>query len=250
MDQERLTFLALHNTPGIGSKSLKQLISYCGSAEEVLKKPRGKLMKVPGIGTAVVKAIAAGIPFKQAEAELKKAEREDTTILLLTDKQYPARLRAIDDAPAVLYYKGNCNLNHAKTVGIVGTRQATTYGKAMVENLVEHLVPHRAMIISGLAYGIDVHAHKQAVKWELPTIGVLGSGIDVIYPQAHRETAIKMMARGGLITENVFGTQPDAHNFPSRNRIIAGLSDALIVVEAADKGGALITADLANGYNK
>jgi DNA processing protein len=250
MVQERLAFLALHSTPGIGSQSLKQLISYCGSAEEVLKKPRGKLLKIPGIGTHVVKAISSGVPFKQAEAELKKAEKEDATLLFFTDKQYPARLKAIDDAPAVLYYKGNCNLNHAKTVGIVGTRQATSYGKSMVEMLVEQLVPHQAMIISGLAYGIDIHAHKLALKYQLPTIGVLGSGIDVIYPQGHRDTAIKMMNRGGLITENPFGTQPDAHNFPSRNRIIAGLCDALIVVEAAEKGGALITADLANGYNK
>jgi DNA processing protein len=230
MVQERLAFLALHSTPGIGSQSLKQLISYCGSAEEVLKKPRGKLLKIPGIGTHVVKAISSGVPFKQAEAEFKKAEKEDATLLFFTDKQYPARLKAIDDAPAVLYYKGNCNLNHAKTVGIVGTRQATSYGKSMVEMLVEQLVPHQAMIISGLAYGIDIHAHKLALKCQLPTIGVLGSGIDVIYPQGHRETAIKMMNRGGLITENPFGTQPDAHNFPSRNRIIAGLCDALIFV--------------------
>ena len=250
MDPERLALLALHCTPGIGNQLVKQLISYCGSAREVLRKPKGKLRKIPGIGPATAETISSGISFKQAESELRKAEKHETTILLFTDKQYPDRLKAIDDAPVVLYYKGNCNLNHPKTVGIVGTRQATPYGKNIVEKLTEDLLPHQAMIISGLAYGIDVHAHKQALKWKLPTIGILGSGIDVIYPQTHRETATKMMDNGALLSENPLGTQPDAHNFPSRNRIIAGMSDALIVVEAAEKGGALITADLANGYNK
>jgi DNA processing protein len=250
MDPERLALLALYCTPGIGNQLVKQLISYCGSAREVLKKPKGKLRKIPGIGDATAQTICGGISFRQAEAELRKAEKHDITILLYTDKQYPLRLKAIDDAPAVLYFKGTCNLNHSKTVGIVGTRQATAYGKSIVEKIAEDLVPHQAMIISGLAYGIDVHAHKQALKHRLPTIGVLGSGIDVIYPQIHKETATKMMDHGGLISENPMGTQPDAHNFPSRNRIIAGLSDALIVVEATEKGGALITADLANSYNK
>jgi DNA processing protein len=250
MDQERLAFLALHSIPGIGNQSLKQLISYCGSALDVLKKPAGKLIKIPGIGKPVAKAISSGVTFRHAEAEFKKAEKQQAEVLLFTDKHYPARLKAIDDAPAVLYFKGNCNLNHPKTVGIVGTRQATSYGRSMVDQLVEGLVPHQPMIISGLAYGIDVHAHKQALKCELPTVGVLGSGLDVMYPQGHQETASRMMDRGGIITENTFGVKPDAHNFPARNRIIAGMCDALIVVEAAEKGGALITADLANSYNK
>ncbi|HEX8061338.1 MAG TPA: DNA-processing protein DprA, partial [Cyclobacteriaceae bacterium] len=149
-----------------------------------------------------------------------------------------------------LYFKGNCNLNHRKVVGIVGTRQATAYGRKIVEQIVEDLVPHEAMIVSGLAYGIDIHAHRQAVKRQLPTIGVMGSGIDVVYPGNHLDVARKMMNHGGIITENCFGTKPDAHNFPSRNRIIAGMCDALIVAEAAVTGGALITADIANGYNK
>jgi len=142
------------------------------------------------------------------------------------------------------------NFNFHKTVGIVGTRQATAYGKNLVERIIEDLAPHQTPIISGLAYGIDIHAHKHALKVGLPTFGVLGSGIDVIYPSAHKETAKKMMNQGGLLTENSFGTKPDAHNFPARNRIIAGLCDALIVIEAAEKGGALITAEIANSYNK
>lgn len=250
MDQERLSFLALHCIPGIGNQTVKQLISYCGSAADVLKKPPGKLLKIPGIGKHTVEAIASRDNFRFAEAELKKCEKENATILLFTDKQYPSRLKAIDDAPALLYFKGTGSLNPAKTVGIVGTRQATSYGKQMVDQIVNELVPHSPMIISGLAYGIDIQAHKQALQQGLPTVGILGSGVDVIYPPGHRETALKMMDHGGLISENPLGSKPDAHNFPSRNRIIAGLSDALIVVEAAEKGGALITADIANSYNK
>jgi DNA processing protein len=150
----------------------------------------------------------------------------------------------------LLYFKGNANLNHPKTIGIVGTRQATSYGKEMVEKLIAELVPHSPFVISGLAYGIDIQAHKQSLKYNLPTLGILGSGIDVIYPAAHKETAKKMLEHGGLLTENHFGAKPDAHNFPARNRIIAGMCDALVVVEAAEKGGALITAEIANSYNK
>jgi DNA processing protein len=150
----------------------------------------------------------------------------------------------------MLYVKGNVNFECEKVVGIVGTRQATAYGRERVEDLVQGLVPHQALIISGLAYGIDIHAHKQALKNNLPTIGVMGSGIDKIYPASHTDTAKKMMEHGGIVTEHRFGTAPDAHNFPARNRIVAGLCDAVVIVEAAEKGGALITAEIANSYNK
>jgi DNA processing protein len=135
-------------------------------------------------------------------------------------------------------------------VAIVGTRQATEYGKEMVAKIIDELKPHHPVIVSGLAYGIDIHAHKQSLKLDLPTLAVMGSGIDVIYPAVHKDTAKKIVSQGALLTENHFGTKPDAHNFPARNRIIAGLCDALIVVEAAEKGGALITAEIANTYNK
>ena len=250
MDQERISFMALHFVPGVGDFLVKQLVSYCGSAESVFKQPKGRLLKIPGIGEITARAIHQGKMLHDAEKEFRKAEREDTHILFFTDKAYPVRLKAIDDAPSVLYVKGNINLNPAKTVAIVGTRQATSYGKEQVEKLLEDLVPHQPLIISGLAYGIDIHAHKQALKHGLPTVGVLGSGMDIVYPAAHKETAKKMINNGGLVTENHFGTQPDAHNFPARNRIIAGMCDALIVVEAAAKGGALITAEIANSYNK
>ncbi len=250
MDQERISFVALHFVPGVGDFLIKQLVSYCGSAEEVFKQSRGRLLKIPGIGEITAEAIHHGKVFHKAEQEFRKAEREDAEILLFTDKAYPTRLKSIDDAPSLLYVKGNINLNHPKTVAIVGTRQATSYGKEQVERIIEELTPHGPVIISGLAYGIDIHAHKQALKHGLNTLGVLGSGLDVMYPASHKETAKRMTNQGGLITENHFGTQPDAHNFPARNRIIAGMCDALIVVEAATKGGALITAEIANSYNK
>lgn len=247
---ERLSLLALHFIDGIGSYLIKQLVSYCGSAEQVFKTPKGKLLKIPGIGAKTAEFVRMASPHHQAEKEFRKAEKEEVDILFFTDKQFPSRLKTIEDAPSLLYLKGNINLQQVKTVGIVGTRQATAYGKEMVEKIITELVPHQPIIISGLAYGIDIHAHKQAIKNNLPTVGVMGSGMDIIYPAVHKETAKKMQDLGGLITENHFGTKPDAHNFPARNRIIAGLSDALIVIEAAEKGGALITAEIANSYNK
>lgn len=250
MDQNRLALLALHFLPGIGDYLIRQLVSYCGSAEKVFKTPRGKLLKVPGVGAVTADAILKGKSFARAEKELAMAEDNGVELLFFTDTKYPSRLRAIDDAPSLLYIKGHIDFENPKTVAIVGTRRATDYGKHCVEELVAGLVPHAPLIISGLAYGIDIQAHKTSLKNNLSTIGVLGSGIDVIYPAAHSETAKKMLATGGLVSENPMGTKPDAHHFPARNRIIAGLCDALVVVEAGETGGALITADIANSYNK
>ncbi|SKC59919.1 DNA-processing protein DprA [Ohtaekwangia koreensis] len=250
MDQNRLALLALHFIPGIGDYTIRQLVSYCGSAEKVFKTPKGKLLKIPGIGKITADTISNELPFKNAEKELKIAEKENTRLIFYTDKDYPYRLKLVSDAPSLLYVKGNVDFENTKSVAIVGTRKSTDYGKHRVEELVESLVAHQASIISGLAYGIDILAHKQALKKNLPTLGIMGSGIDVMYPAIHADTAQKMLTNGGLVTENPFGTKPDAHNFPARNRIIAGLCDALVVVEAAEKGGALITAEIANSYNK
>lgn len=250
MDQNRLALLALHFIPGLGDYLIRQVVSYCGTAEKVFKTPKGKLLKIPGIGGTTANSILNANTFEKAEQELRKAERELVTISFYTDKTYPSRLKHLPDSPSVLYHKGNIDFENAKTVGIVGTRQATQYGKERVEQIISELVPHQPLVISGLAYGIDIHAHKQSIRNNLPTLGIMASGMDIIYPSVHKETAKKMLEHGGLASENSFGTKPDAHNFPQRNRIIAGLSDALIVVEAAEKGGALITAEIANSYNK
>lgn len=250
MDQNRLSLLALHFIPGIGNQLIRQLISYCGSAEKVFQTPRGKLMNIPGIGGVTADSIRHGKPFSDAEKEMQRAQKENVMLVFFTDKTYPSRLKQIVDAPSLLYCKGNIDFETPKSIGVVGTRLATPYGKKLVEDILQALVPHEPLIVSGLAYGIDIVAHRQALKNKLATVGVMGSGIDIIYPASHTETSTKMLEHGGLITENPFGTRPDAHNFPARNRIIAGLSDALIVVEAAEKGGALITAEIANSYNK
>lgn len=250
MDQNRLALLALHFIDGIGDYLIKQVISYTGSAEKAFKTPKGKLMQIPGVGEVTAEAILNGKPFQEAEKELRRAEKESVELVFYMDKKYPSRLKSIPDAPSILYIKGHIDFENPKSVAIVGTRQATPYGKAQVEKIIRELAPHQPLIVSGLAYGIDIHAHKQAIKYNLPTIGIMGSGMDRIYPAAHRDTARKMFEHGGLVTENCFGTKPDAHNFPQRNRIIAGLCDALLVIEAAEKGGALITAEIANTYNK
>ena len=250
MNQNRLSLLALHFIPGIGDQTIRQLVSYCGSAEKVFRTPRGKLMKIPGVGEVTANLITKSDTFKAAELEAAKAERDEVKLLFYTDDDYPTRLREAIDAPSLLYVKGNVDFEASKTVGIVGTRKSTDYGKQCTEELIAGLLPHRALIVSGLAYGIDIQAHKQAVKQGLPTVGIMGSGIDVIYPSSHTDTVKKMLDRGGIVSENPFGTKPDAHHFPARNRIIAGLSDAIVVVEAAERGGALITVDIANSYNK
>jgi DNA processing protein len=250
MDQNRLALLALHFIPGLGDYLIRQLISYCGSAEKVFQVPKGKLLKVPGIGGITADAIKNEKPFAKAEKEIIRAQKENVNLLFFIDKNYPSRLKQINDAPTLLYVKGHIEFENSKTVGIVGTRKATEYGKHCVDELVTGLVPHNATIVSGLAYGIDIHAHKEALRQNLATIGVMGSGMDVIYPASHKEIARKMYGNGGIVTEHPFGTKPDAHNFPARNRIVAGLCDAIVIVEAAAKGGALITAEIANSYNK
>lgn len=250
MDQNRLSQLALHFITGIGNFTVKQLISYSGSAENVFKLPKARLLKIPGIGPATADAILRHKPIEKAEEELRKAEDNNTRLLLYSDKDFPVRLKHINDAPSLLYYKGNADLNAKKVVAIVGTRNATSYGKEFTEALLEGLKSHDALVVSGLAYGIDIQAHKCALKSGMDTVGVMASGIDYIYPSIHKATATQMTEQGGLLTEHRFGTKPEPPRFPARNRIIAGMADAVVIVEAAKKGGALITAEIANSYNK
>jgi DNA processing protein len=250
MEQERLALLALHFIPGLGNYTIRQLISYCGSAQQVFSLPKGKLMRVPGIGKITVRGFVAADAFKLAEKEIRKAERDQVELIFYSDARYPARLKQAPDAPSLLYAKGNMNFESRRSIGIVGTRKCTDYGRRCTAQLIEGVSHHQPLIVSGLAYGIDIQAHEEAVRCGLQTIGVMGSGIDVIYPYAHSGTVLRMLSNGGILTENPFSTKPDAHNFPARNRIIAGLIDVLVVVEAAERGGALITADIANSYDR
>jgi len=250
MNEDQFYQLALYYCPGVGDIAIKHLIGYFGNAQEVFKSNKSKLKNVPGIGYKIIESITSKNTLAKAEKELKNLEQLNIDLLFFTDRNYPTRLKEIPDAPPLLFFKGNCDLNALKTIAIVGTRRATHYGKDVVQNIINQLRKHQVLIISGLAYGIDICAHRAAVEVNLPTLGVLGSGIDVVYPAVHKKTALEMLDKGGLITEQPSGAQPDAHNFPARNRIIAGLADAIIIVEAAARGGALITAEIANSYNK
>ena len=188
--------------------------------------------------------------LQQAYEEIDRCHRQNITILDYEHPEYPERLRHIYDVPLVLYYKGKANLNHTRIISIVGTRQATSYGLDAVEKIVATLAKYEVLVVSGLAYGIDIRAHRMAMRYSLPTVAVMANGMDQIYPAIHQKDAWSFIESGGLLTENPLGTKPEARKFPARNRIIAGLADAVVVVEAASKGGALITADLANDYDR
>ncbi|WP_276359872.1 DNA-processing protein DprA [Daejeonella sp. H1SJ63] len=242
--------IALSCLPGIGSVLARSLLSYCGSAEEVFKSKSKLLAKIPGIGPKTLDQILNHSVFSLAENELKFIEKFKISPLFISSEQYPRRLRNCPDAPVMLYFKGRADLNVSKLISIVGTRNASDYGREICRNLIADLKEYNPLIVSGLAYGIDSAAHREALKNTIPTVGVLAHGLDRIYPAQHRNMAEKMLECGGLITEFMSGTIPDRENFPKRNRIIAGLSDLTIVVEANIKGGALITAELANTYNR
>ncbi len=251
MQDEKLYKVALSLTSGVGSILTRHLISYCGSAEAVLKSTRGKLLKIPGIGPKTADSLLNRETMAKAEQECTLAAASEVELLFYTEPDYPRRLKTIADAPVLLYSKGNADLNADKSVAIVGTRQATAYGREVTEQLVSDLKRYPSVLaVSGLAYGIDITAHRAALKNALPTVGVMASGIDIVYPASHKNTARQMLDCGALLTEYPFATKPDAPYFPARNRIIAGLADVLVVVEAARKGGALITAEIANSYNR
>ncbi len=251
METSKLYEVALGLFPGIGGGLTKLLVSYCGSAEKVFTTSKGKLKKIPGIGDKLAETITNNHHLLyEAEKQLRLAEQTGTGVCFYTDKEYPERLKNINDAPALLYYRGDIPLNPSRSVAIVGTRAASEYGKKCVEQIIEQLTPYQPAIVSGLAYGIDIAAHKSAIRNNLPTIGCMATGPDIIYPAVHKNIALTMEANGGVLTEFPFGKKAVPAAFPARNRIIAALCDVLIVVEAARKGGALITAEMANDYHR
>ncbi len=244
--------IALTMLPGIGHVSGKKLVALCGGLEAIFKDSRKDLLRRKTIGENVINKLLEGRneALRKAEKEVRFIEKYHIKTLFFLDKSYPYRLGNCHDAPLLLYYKGNADLNSPRVVSIVGTRKATDYGRDVCSRIVEGLQQSGVLVVSGLAFGIDSCAHKSALQLGLPTVGVLGHGLDRIYPQQNKGLAEKMISNGGLITDFPSETQPDRENFPMRNRIIAGLCDALIVVEAASSGGALITADIANSYNR
>jgi DNA processing protein len=243
--------IALSLIPTVGPGTFRNIIGFSGSAKDFFNLNPGKVSKIYGVGIKII------THFKSKDSYLKKAEqtineciKRKIDIHTLTENTFPNRLKIIDDSPVIIFTKGNVNLNPSKTLGIVGTRNASSYGKNITKKIIEDITSYDPTIISGLAYGIDIEAHKESLAKNLSTFGVLGSPPNKIYPSLHKDVALEMMENGGLISEYFPDEEMHPSNFPKRNRIIAGLSDAIIVVEAAGKGGALITAEIAYSYNK
>jgi DNA processing protein len=234
----------------VGDITAKKLIAYCGGIENVFKEKKAHLVRIPGISDITAKAIITQNILKRAEEEIRFIEKYKITPLFFLDKDYPERLKNCSDSPVILYYKGNACLNVQKTLAIVGTRKATEYGKEICKKIIEELSSLDVFIVSGLAYGIDICAHKTALENNLKTVAVLGHGLDMIYPSVHKPVAEKMLKNGGILTEFISKTKPDIPNFPKRNRIIAGMADAVLVIETKERGGSLITSEIANSYNR
>ncbi len=250
MTEQKLYEIALTLIPYIGVVNGKKLVAYCGGAEAVFCENKNALRQISGIHENIIKGIDSKEVMTRAEEEMMFIEKNGIKPLFYLDKDYPKRLQHCHDSPMMLYYKGNADLNAEKTVGIVGTRNITDYGRYVVEKLIEDLATDNVMIISGLAYGVDAAAHRAALKYDLATVGVLGHGMQTIYPAENRKLSTSMIEKGGILTEFVSGTKPDRENFPQRNRIVAGMVDCLVVIESALKGGAMITAEIANSYDR
>ena len=251
-EEEQIYSIALTMVPGIGHIGAKHLIDGMGNAVDVFRLRKEIPERIPEVSQRVIEALDCPQAVLRAEQEYEFIRKNRISCLSFHDEAYPSRLRECEDAPVVLFFKGNADLNSLHILNMVGTRNATDYGTQICASFLRDLkaVCPDVLVVSGLAYGIDIHAHREALANELPTVGVLAHGLDRIYPHVHRKTAVDMLEKGGLLTEFLSGTNPDRHNFISRNRIVAGMCDATIVIESAEKGGSLITAELAEGYHR
>ncbi|MBK7172826.1 MAG: DNA-protecting protein DprA [Bacteroidales bacterium] len=240
--------IALTLIPGVGNINGKNLIAYCGGVKAVFCEKRRTLLKIPGVGEQTVNSILNSRVLDRAEEEIKFLTKYSIQPLFYLDDAYPSRLKQCNDGPLLLFFKGTADLNNSRVIAMVGTRNGTEYGREMCRKIIEGLRDENVLVVSGLAYGIDTWSHKSAMDVGLNTVAVLGHSLDRIYPYANRSLAERMISNGGLLSEFISGTKPDRENFPMRNRIIAGMVDAVVVVEAGEKGGALITAEIANSY--
>jgi DNA processing protein len=247
---ERVCQIALALTTGIGPVRARSLVARFGTAENIFRTPRKELARVPDVGPASAAALADKHLMTRAEAEFRFAEEAQLSLIFLNEPAYPDRLRLCADAPVLLYTRGRMDLNSTRIISIVGTRTATSYGKQFCEELVAAVAPYSPLVVSGLAYGIDICAHRACISRKVATVACMAHGHDRIYPMMHASVAQKMMERGGLVTEFPSGTRPDRELFPMRNRIIAGMSDCTVVVETDERGGSMITAHFAHGYGR
>lgn len=249
-ESDLLYLLALQNVAKIGDITAKKLISHCGSAEAIFKEKKRNLLLIDGIGSTTISDVFGSYHFEAAEKELKYIKENDIECSYFMDNNYPEKLKHCIDGPILLFQSGNIDLKKQRIISIVGTRKITTYGIMFCEQLVEQLAIFNPVIVSGFAYGTDITAQKAALKHNLQTIGCLAHGLNQIYPAVHKKYVADIEKNGGFMTDFWSTSNPDRENFLKRNRIIAGLSEATIVIESAEKGGSLVTADIANSYNR
>ncbi|WP_055444061.1 DNA-processing protein DprA [Lacinutrix himadriensis] len=249
-DNELLYVLALQHVAKIGDITAKKLIAHCGSAEAVFKEKKQNLLKIDGIGSIVISDLFARTHLKAAEKELQFIKDENIFCHYFTAETYPEKLKHCIDSPVLLFQSGNMNLKQQRIISIVGARKVTTNGIAFCEKLVEQLAVFNPVIVSGFAYGTDITAQKAAMKHNLQTIGCLAHGLNQVYPKTHKKYIAEVEKNGGFFTDFWSSDTFDRNNFLKRNRIIAGISQATIVIESAEKGGSLVTADIANSYNR
>lgn len=249
-EQDLFYSLALLRVEGVGDIMAKKLLANFGSAEEIFKTKTNQISAIDGVGSVLLKNLKDKTVFEKANQELQFITKNNIKTSFFQDENYPERLKHCIDSPVLIFSSGNINLKNRKIISIVGTRQITSYGIEFCKNLIEDLAPLDPIIVSGFAYGVDIVAHQFAIENKLQTIGVLAHGLNQIYPKTHKKYMSKMEENGGFITEFWSSTNPDKENFVRRNRIVAGMTEATIVIESADRGGSLITANLANDYNR
>jgi DNA processing protein len=249
-DQELFNLLALLKVDGVGDIMGKKLLNSFGDASAIFKAKNSQLAGVDGIGSVLLRNLKDKSVFEKADKELSFIKKNNIEVSFFQDENYPERLKHCFDAPILIFTAGNLNFKNKKIISIVGTRQITSYGTDFCKNLIEDLAPLDPVIVSGFAYGVDIVAHQAAMDFNLQTVGVLAHGLNQIYPRTHKKYMARMEENGGFITEFWSDSNPDKEKFVRRNRIVAGMAEATIVIESADKGGSLITANMANDYNR
>ena len=249
---ETLYKVAFSFLTGLGSINARKVIAYSGGVEAFFKEKKQDLLKVPGIGKNIIQKLDRDSALRDAEAELKFIEENAIKVAFYLDENFPQRLLNCPDSPTTLYYKGEIDFNASRILSVVGTRNATEYGRENCDKLIKALASHaeKTIIVSGLAYGIDICAHKAAMKYNLPTVAVVGHGFHLMYPAQHRKYAEEIIHSGGMVSEFTSKSVIDPRHFVRRNRIVAGMADATLVIESARKGGSLTTAEIANSYNR
>ena len=250
IEQDLFYLLALQRVEGVGDIMAKKLITHCGSAEAVFQTKTAALAGIDGVGSSLLKNLKDKLVFEKATQEMHFIQTNAIKVAYFQDEDYPERLKQCIDGPLLLFSSGNINLKNRKIISIVGTRQITSYGTEFCRKLIEDLAPLDPIIVSGFAYGVDIVAHQLAIEYNLQTIGVVAHGLNQIYPKTHKKYVARVEENGGFMTEFWSSSNPDKENFVRRNRIVAGMSEATIVIESADRGGSLITANMANDYNR